>query len=136
MSRTTLKPGDLIAIDPVRPGVVAGTVLVAENGEDLYFAYTNVPWTERKDMEAQGQPGLTRAEAEEVLNGEREYPGAVLYLVWKEETQTSYGIPESVQEEIDRRQMAVEPISAEPGERFDKIPPRPLDFDTPRDGMW
>lgn len=138
MSRTTLKPGDLIAVDPVKPGVVAGHAVVAENGEDLYFAYTNIPWHKREDMAKIGQPGLTRAEAEEVLQGEREYPGAVIYKVWDEDSQTSYGIPDSVAEEIERRQNAVAPITpTADAPNLGKIEARPLDFDnTPSGGLW
>lgn len=133
-----LEPGDVIAVDPVKPGVVAGTCLVAENGVDLMFAYSNVPWTERKDMEKIGQPGLTAQEAEDVINGKRKYEGAVIYLVWKEATQTSYGIPDSVAEEIERRQNEVAPIKRDDDpENLGKIPPRPLDFDNyPTGGLW
>lgn len=140
MSRTTLKPGDIIAVDPVKPGVQAGMAVVSDDGESLYFAFTNKPWHEREDMAKIGQPGLTVSEAEEVLRGEREYTGAVIYKVWEDETQTSYGIPDSVAEEIERRQQASVQPSAQPGETFEKIPPKPLDFDQPynpsRDGLW
>lgn len=138
MSRTTLKPGDIIAVDPVKPGVVAGHVVVAENGEDLFFAWTNKPWTEREDMARIGQPGLTRAQAEEVLQGKRSYEGAVIYKVWDEETNTSYDVPESVAEEIERRQAAAAPVTPpDEAENLGKIDPTPLNFDNyPSSGLW
>lgn len=124
MSRTTLKPGDLLMIDPIRPGVQAGTLLVAENGVDLMFQFNPRPWK------------LTAAEAEEVLRGERECPdGGVLYKVWEESTQTSFPPPQSVLDEIERRQAQVE-ASGEAGESFDKIKPAPVNLDRPSSGLW
>lgn len=135
MSRYTLKPGDLLMVDPVIANVTPTPAVVAENGVDLMFAWNPKPWHQQRIA---NQPGLTAQEAEQVLQGKREYEWAVLYKVWDEESQTPYAPPESVIEEIERRQMAVEPIKSDEGiEAQGKIPPKPLDFDSyPQTGMW
>lgn len=126
-NRTTLKPGDLFMVDPVRPNFIATPVLVAENGVDLMFQYNPKPW---HTFEENGVRGLTAQQAEEVLRGEREFPW-VIYKTWDEQTQTSYSPPESVLEEIERRQMAVEPVQGAATEEAGKIKPEALDFQTP-----
>lgn len=131
-SRTRLKPGDLVMVDPVKPGVNPAAVLVAENGTDLFFQFSPRPWHETAPA---GVKGLTVAEAEEVLRGEREYP-QVLYKVWDEESQSSYAPPQSVLDEVERRQMSVEPARGSDPEVQDKIPPAPIDFDRPSSGLW
>lgn len=133
MSRTTLRPGDLVMVDPVQPRVNPAPAQVAENGEDLFFQFNPKPWHHQT---IRGHEGLTRTQAEEVLRGEREYDGGVLYKVWDEATQTAYAPPPSVLEEVERRQMAVEaaPQDDEPV-NLGKIKPAPIDFDTPRDGL-
>lgn len=131
MSRSTLKPGDLVMVDPVQGNVQAGPAQVAENGVDLMFQWNPKPWHTQSFA---GVQGLTAQEAEEVLRGEREFPW-ILYKVWDEEAQHSYAPPESVLEEIERRQMAVE-AKGEPAESLGKIKPQPVDFETPKGGMW
>lgn len=130
--RNTLKPGDILMVDPVHPNVVATAAVVADNGVDLMFQYNPKPW---HTFEENGVRGLTVQQAEEVLRGEREFAW-VLYKVWDEETQSSFTPPLSVLEEIDRRQMAVEPIG-EPAENMGKIKPQALDFEnTNPGGLW
>lgn len=133
MSRYTLKPGDLLMVDPVRPGINPTPCVVAENGVDLMWQYNPTPW---HLLNIKGLPGLTVKQAEEVLQGVREYEGAVIYKVFEEATQTSFAPPDSVLEEIERRQASVETVQSEPGEVFDKIKPAPIDFTTPKGGIW
>lgn len=132
MSRTTLKPGDLLMVDPVRSGVLPTPAQVAENGVDLMFAWNPKPWHKQQ---INGVTGLTAQEAEEVLRGERTFEWAVLYKAWEEETQTPYSPPQSVLDEVERRQMAVQ-ATGEPAENLGKIKPEALDFETPKDGLW
>jgi hypothetical protein len=77
-ARITLEPGDLIAWEaPELRHNVPGYMLVGPmpdvgRGEGLWFQFNPRPWHEYRIA---GVQGLTVREAEEVLNGEREWPG-------------------------------------------------------------
>lgn len=75
MIETTLNPGDLIfwTGDPGAEYSAGAALLVADDGESLWFQFNPKPWHEQV---LDGALGLTVHQAEEVLRGERKWTGS------------------------------------------------------------
>lgn len=81
MSRTTLNPGDLV-VWASEGDAGDGVLLVAENGEDLWFQFSPKPWK------------YSVSEVEQFLNGQPFPEEGHLYKSYDEASGRSYADPE------------------------------------------
>lgn len=97
MSKTTLKPGDLVIWDPEREGVDQSVMLVSNDGTELLFQFGTVPFSQMEILYEDGRKdyGLTAEQAVAALEYgvfPLAFPG-VLFKAFDNATGTAYGDP-------------------------------------------